>query len=51
MAGHSDPRATRQGFSEQRLRLFAIIRGNAIHHHRVEATYLRLFEAMGKDSA
>jgi hypothetical protein len=49
VAGHSDLRVALQRFPDQRLRFFAIAWGGAIHqHHRMEAAYLGLFEAVWK---
>src|ERR1700719_1101949 len=48
MAAHSDPRGGLSRLTVEPTRFFAITWGGAMdEHHRVEATYLRLFETVG----
>jgi hypothetical protein len=49
MSVHPDSRVSLPRFNEQLTRFFLIALGSTIHqHHRVEATYLSLFEMVGK---
>src|SRR5271168_5239721 len=50
VARHPDKRISLQRLPEQRLRSFAIAWDAAVpQHHRLEAAYLSLFEAIGKE--